>query len=180
MRKKLAKKYFTEIYEATFDDAITYILGKTGNPNILSKVLFYTYSELFIFLKKQRLYIEEQTSDFFYDCLNDMLSEFTPAESTPSRTIEPATAEQVDALLDIDIDVTDESAIDNLLVKKSHSFLLQKNALERKVFVLYFYKGFDVRRISGLLGVNPDIVCGCICTLLEEIKTNFLANYIKQ
>ena len=180
MRKKLAKEYFTEIYNATFDDAVTYILGKTGNPDILSTVLFYTYSELFIFLKKQRLYIEEQTSDFFYDCLNDTLGEFAPTETAPSRTINPASKEDIDKLLDTDIDLTDQKAFDDLLIKKSHSFLLQKNATERKVFVLYFYKGFDVRRISGLLGMDPDIVCGCIKNLLEEIKTSFLANYIKQ
>ncbi len=180
MRKKLAKKIFTQIYNATFDDAITYIYGKTGNPDSLNTILFYTYSELFIFLRKQRRYIEELTSDFFYECLNDMLSGFSELETAESRSIEPAELQQLEKLLDTEFDLTEQQIKDKMLVKKAHSFLLQKNSLERKIFVLYFYKHFDVRRISGLLGVDPEIVQGCLCTLLDEIKNNFLANYIKK
>lgn len=180
MRKKVAKKHFTQIYEATYEDTITYILGKTGNPDLLSTILFYTYSELFIFLTKQRHYIEEQTSEFFYDCLNDMLSEFWTEETVPARNIELSDKEHVDILLESEFDLTDEIARNNLLIKKSHSYLMSRNILERKIFCLYFYKKFDARRISGLLGVEPDVVYSCVNTLLEEMKTNFLADYIKK
>lgn len=178
MKKSTAIEYFKELYDVTFDDAITYIYGKTGNPDLLADVLYNTYSELFIFIKKQRRYNEEEVSDFFYGCLNDMLSEFTTPELTPARKIEPSEKEEVDALLDTLLDINDEQAVSSLLIKKAHSFILQKNALERKIFVLYFYKAFEPIRISGLLGVDVSIVNGCIATLLKEIKENFLSNYI--
>ena len=169
MRKNTAIEYFKEIYDATFDDAITYIYGKTGNPSLLNDILYNTYFELFMFIKKQRWFNEEETNDFLYSCLNDMLGEFSSKETIPPRTIEPSEKEEIDKLLDIEFDINDEQAINNLLLKKANSFILQKNALERKIFVLYFYNGFETKRISGLLGVNSDIVDGCIVTLLKEI-----------
>ncbi len=178
MRKSSAIKYFKEIYDATFDDAITYIYGKTGNPDLLGDVLYNTYFELFMFIKKKRRYIEEDVSDFFYGCLNDMLSAFSKNETTPLREIEPSQKDEIDKLLNIEFDMNDEQAINSLLLKKANSFVLQKSALERKIFVLYFYKGFESTRISGLLGVDAAIVDACIVTLLKEIKENFLSNYI--
>ncbi len=180
MRKAIAEQYFKEMYESTFDDSITYIFGKTGNPDLLNDVLFNAYSALFLFIKKQKYFIEEQVSNFFYNCINDMLNEFAPPDTISPREIEGAQKQEVDELLDIEFDIDDEQAIDNLLIKKAHSYILQKSALERKIFVLYFYKGYEVRRISGLLGVDADIVYGCVATLLKEIKDNFLASYIKK
>ena len=180
MKRAIAEEYFKEVYESTFDDSITYIFGKTGNPDLLNDVLFNAYSALFLFIKKQRYYIEEQVSNFFYNCINDMLNEFAPPDTTSAREIEGANKQDVEQLLDIEFDIDDEQAVENLLIKKAHSYILQKSSLERKIFVLYFYKNYDVRRISGLLGIDADIVYGCVATLLEEIKDNFLASYIKK
>ncbi len=178
MRKKQAEKFFKQIYDATFDDAVTYIYGKTGDLDIVNTVLFYTYNELYLFLKKQRIYIDEITSDFFYECLNDMIAEFCEEKTPEFREINPSDQQHLDKLLDVEFDLNDEVVNERMIVKKVHSYLMQKNVLERKIFLLYFFKGFDVRRISGLLGVNPDKVYGCLCTLLKEIKSNFLANYL--
>lgn len=178
MKRSDAIQYFKEIYDATFDDSITYIYGKTGNPDLLGDVLLNTYSELFMFIKKQLHYNEEEVSDFFYSCLNDMLNEFAPDETTPQREITLSDSQEVEALLETEFDINDEQAINSLLLKKAHSYILQQNVLERKIFVLYFYKGFEPTRISGLLGVDATVVNGCIATLLKEIKDNFLSNYI--
>ena len=178
MKKSIALEYFKELYNSTFDDTITYIYGKTGNPDILNDVLFSTYNELFIFIKKLKWYDEEQVSNFFYNCLNDMIGEFVPVEATSPREILPSQKDEVEALLDTEFDIDDEQAVNDLLIKKAHSYILQKSALERKVFTLYFYKGFEPTRISGLLGVDASVVNGCIKTLLTEIKDNFLSSYL--
>ncbi len=178
MRKSIALEYFKELYDATFDDTITYIYGKTGNPDLLNDVLYSTYSELFIFIKKLKWYDEEQVSNFFYNCLNDMIGEFAPPEAASPREIAPSQKEDIELLLDTEFDIDDEQAVNNLLIKKAHSFVLQKSAVERKIFVLYFYKGFEPTRISGLLGVDASIVNGCVATLLTEIKDNFLSSYL--
>ncbi len=177
MKSNIATQYFEKLFEATFDNARVYVAGLTGNPDIIEDVLFKTYKEIFKQLQKQKNFDGDKIGEMFYGLLKKYAAECDNTQNdTPVNFIEK-TEQDIKDILATEFNLTEEQAKDELLIKKSHTYLFQKPAIERKAFVLYFYEGCSPEEIADMFSIKKEYVCGCIYSILQQIKNNFLGTY---
>ena len=178
MKRKQAEKYFNEIYNATFDEAVTYVSARTGNTGITPTVLEDTYKALFYYLLKLKEPDDSAVSEKFIEILKKITEEFKAPDAECDEYV--STKQEVEDIENSDIAMSEEQATDDLYVKKAHSYVLQRSSLERRVFILYFYENCTAERISALLSIPVENVYGYIKKTSEDIQANFLSKYISK
>lgn len=181
MKKKEAINKFTSLYDATYDDAIAYTIGRTGSVDILSDVLKYTYNRLYQQLLKLKKYNLDEIKSNFFSYLNEAISKFDTSEKTHSDTVHTDMQySSPDDFLNIELNISDDKAKELLLHKKIQSYIKTCSDTEKKVFYMFFYCGYEIEQISKLLNLQENQTTNLICTILNYIKSNFLEEYISQ
>lgn len=180
MNKKRATRYFNELYDSTYDDALTYIAGKSGDTDIANDVLFDTYATVYAYLLKQKEVSESDAAEVFYNALNDAIEKHRRRPSEESTPPLIASKDELDPIIDTELDLSEQKATDDMLIKKAHSFVLQRSGTERKAFILYFYEGYSAKKTAKLLGLTEDEVYGYLVKTVSSIQSNFLAKYISK
>ena len=154
------------------------IAGKAGDTDIATDVLTDTYASVFSHLQKQKEYSKSAVADEFYRALNAAIERY---KRRSTETLHDAKASDGSLLADLcerTLDLDEQTARDDMLIKKAHSYGLQCGSTERKTFILYFYEGYTAQRIAKLLGIDESEVFGYLERTVSGIQNNFLAKYI--
>ncbi len=177
MKRKLADKYFNALYDATYDDAVAYIIGKSGDAAVAKDVLFDTYSCVYDYLRNKDDFYDDELTETFFDNLKKAMKKHitTNEESTPLNIL--SNMQKINEIVESEFELSEKDATENMLDKKAHSFVMQKSTVERRAFILYFYEGHSTNRISQILNIPEQQVCGHIQSVLLEIRNNFLSSY---
>lgn len=177
MKNTIATQYFDKLFEATYDNAKVFVAGLTGNPDIIERVLTKTYREIYKQLLKQKNYDGEEIGNAFYGLLKQYSAECDLSDDQPTAFLSQKSEQDITDILQTEFNISDDDAKENLLIKKAHTYLFQKSAIERKAFVLYFYQDCSIDEIADMFGIEKGYVCGYIYGILEDIKNNFLSAY---
>lgn len=185
MRKSIATLEFNRIFDATYDEALAFVSGKTGNIALADDILTDTYTAVYSRLRKMNAYDLQYIHEFFLDYLKHSTNEHmissdyvvsTLTTTTDSNSI--SSTNLVDSILTTELSINEKDVTESLLLKKINAFVLQKDGIERKIFVLHFYCGYTLDQVSQLLEIPVYKINDQIYGLLTEIKNNFLNEYI--
>ena len=185
MKKSAAISKFNELFEATYDDALAFVVGKTGNILLADEILTETYSELFAYLKKCNEYSINEIHDFFLN----LIKETTKSRTTNEQSLDSAVSvteeqmiasEKLTELLNTEFNINEKQLQDDLILKKINRYILQKDDIRKKTFVLHYYCGYTLEQISTLLGLSITHIENYIFQILSEIKKSFLNNYVNK
>ena len=178
MKKKDAIRYFNDFYDMTYNDAMTFIAGKAGDTDIATDVLTDTYASVFSHLQKQKEYSESAVADEFYRALNAAIERYKRRYTETLHDAKASDGSLLAELCERTLDLDEQTARDDMLIKKAHSYVLQCGSTERKTFILYFYEGYTAQRIAKLLGIDESEVFGYLERTVSGIQNNFLAKYV--
>lgn len=180
MKRSNAVQYFNNLYESTFDDAKAFVVGLTGNTDIVENVLLKTYKSVFEKLLKQKDITSDDIGKFFYNTLKNNALELAGTTQNTAYLPNEKQADDLKQILNTEFDLDEQKVNDEFLIKKAHNFLSQKPSIQKKAFVLYFYEGYETGEISKMLAVDEQVINGYIFDVLEDIKNNFLNGYLVQ
>lgn len=180
MKKKDAVLKFTSLYDATYDDAIAYTLGRTGSVEILTNVLKDTYEKLYKKLLKSKRYNFDEIKSCFFSFLNEAISHHNSNNDSNNVAVLDVDSDNINEILDTELNISEDTAKELLLHKKIQSYITTRDESERKVFYMFFYCDYSVSQISKLLSLDEIYTKKLLCCILNKIKSNFLEEYISQ
>lgn len=185
MKKSEATAKFNQLYDLTYDNALAYSIESTGSLDTAEDILADTYSAIYKRLLNMKEFDIENIRNYFFTCLKNSVKKYYVKRADKEVLYEDIAASFdgdcqsfIDALLNTEINITEKQAVDSLLIKKINDFISHKEEIHRKAFILRFYYGYPLRKISKLLNVPGTTINNYIYRLLEEIRNNFLDEYI--
>lgn len=185
MKKSEATAKFNQLYDLTYDNALAYSVESTGSMDTAEDILTDTYSAIYNRLLNMKEFDIENIRNHFFTCLKSSVKKYYIKSANNEALNEDITVSSdgdcqpfIDALLNTEINITEKQAVDNLLIKKINDFISHKDEICRKAIILRFYYDYPLRKISKLLNVPDTTLNNCIYKLLEEIRNNFLDEYI--
>lgn len=178
MKKNDAVRHFNDFYDTTYNDAMTFIAGKAGDTDIAPDVLTDTYTAVFALMQKQKEYDGAAVADEFYRALNNAIERHKRRPTEASHGTHASDGVMLSELCGRVLDLNEQAAHDDMLIKKAHSYVLQCDSTDRKAFILYFYEGYTAQKIAELLGITEGEVFGHLESTVSGIQHNFLAKYI--
>ena len=185
MKRTVATEKFNQLYDLTYDKALAYAVHSTGNPDKAEDILSDTYSAVYKRLLKAKDFEIENISNYFFTCLKNSINKFYIKKSSEELLYEDISEKNevdcqtlIDSLLNTEINITEKQATDSLLIKRINAFIYQKDEKQRNTFILRFYYGYSLREISDMLNIPCTTLNNYIYRLLDEIRKNFLDEYI--
>lgn len=180
MKRSIAVKHFNKLFDATFNDAITFISGKSGDTGIADNVLHDTYTEVFRYILRQKEYDEQDVGKKFLKTLKITVERYTRSVDKTDDQEYISDADKLNTLVMTELELSEQQAMDDLYVKKAQSYVLQKGLKERKAFILYFYEGYSADDIARMLSISDKEVYGFLEKTVSGIQNNFLSKYISK
>lgn len=187
MKKSTAISKFNEIFDATYDEALAFVAGKTGNILLANDILTDTYSALFAHLKKCNEFDLNTTHEFFLRYIKESTNAYILKDKDLKNTSNLAFQDEIaDAdkkiadLLNTEFEIHENQLQDTLILKKINRFILQKDDIRKKAFILHYYCNYSLEQVANLLDVSIQQTQSGIYQILCEIKKNFLGNYISK
>ena len=174
MRRFYANEYFDELFEATYNEALSYTVATTGTMEYAEDILTKTYSKVYRFLRKNTVPTNEQVNEYFFNTLNSFVSEYETKENNLKTKLAIKSADDVKELLENEFSITELEFLNENLNVNIHSYIMDQTLLDRKIFILSFYCNCSIEKISNLLGINEEYINSSIYHLLVSIKEHFL------
>ena len=179
MRKNEVDKIFEALYESTYDDAVAYIGGSTGNLAIMEDLLFSLYSQMYEFLLNSKIYDENLIKGKYIETLKNIiaphLTDDTNIEITSKRK---RTINSVEKNLETEFYISETDLFESEIIDEIIKFISGEPSFVQKIFILYFYCNYDAKNISELLSAEENDVTHIIYALLKEIRDTYLKNKI--
>ena len=170
---------FEEIYNATHKAALTLITAKCAHTTDISDIFQETYLELYQVLQKRGtgyitndkafvLRLAKQKLARHYS-LQDKLRMFVSVNMLNED------GEDFD-LSDFDADafLTEDFAIDQVMLAEAKEFIHTRHETVQKVFYLFYHMGLTISEVSGALGISESNVKNKLYRTLKELR-NLLA-----
>ena len=104
MRRFYANEYFDELFEATYNEALSYTVATTGTMEYAEDILTKTYSKVYRFLRKNTVPTNEQVNEYFFNTLNSFASEYEAKENNVKTELTIKSADDVKELLENAVD----------------------------------------------------------------------------
>ena len=181
MKNSDAIKLLDALYDSTYDDALAYIAGKTGNLNSAEAILIDTYTEVYKAIKSTK----NINPDKINNLLVDKLKTATRNHQTTNAEelyIDFSTFDEksIERILSTEFDLDTNKLENTLLLKKVNGYISKLPTFQQKSFVLHFYIGYSINQISHLLGESEEKITSSIGTTLNSIIINFLEEHISK
>lgn len=185
MKRTEATAKFNQLYDLTYDNALAYSVESTGCLETAEDILAETYSAIYKRLLNMKEFDIENIRGYFFTCLKNSVKKYyikKPEKEILYEDIASANDSDcqsfIDTILNTEINITEKQAADSMLIEKVNKYISGKEELQRKAFILRFYYGYPLRKISELLDVPATTLNNYIYRLLVEIRKNFLDEYI--
>lgn len=182
MRKKAAREVLEALYESTYTDAVAQYCTAFGTLNHIEDAFTKIYLEVYKHLLRLKKSTSEQTKDYFDKVFCEYISANSDDEQNQNPPDENSKFNTTDItkVLSTEFDISEKEFFESMLNKKIYSYVMTKPIFVRKVFLLFFYCGYTIERISVTLNCKHEIVTSSIYTLLTEIQNSFLKNKITE
>ena len=164
---------FNNIYNATNNAVLSFVMAKCGNIADIQDIVQETYIELYRVLEKRGAdYIENEKAFCLRIAKHKIHRHYSLAERL--RMLVPLTwtddGEESD-FFELEADfMTDEFAIDRIMVEEAKAFIRKKPQDVQKVFYLYYSLGNTIPEIAQLLGLGESNVKQKLYRTLKELR----------
>lgn len=177
MKKVERKARFNAFYHATYDQAMAYCMAKTGdfiNGEDLLEDAYYAVYKKILKDKKGQLHEPER---YLYAALDARIEQYWK-KHRKEQFLAPAEDEvSLDAMLELEFDLTEETAVKQMLVQDILEFVSAQPAPMRRAFAMYFYLEQAMEEIAAELGVSTVAAQNYLYHLLQAVRENCLEDY---
>lgn len=171
------KKKFDDFYQKTYQNAMVYCIGKTGdfiNGEDLLAEAYYDVYQQFSKDKTGELLNSERS---LVSALKKTISQYWEKHRRDLILEETVEGGSIESLLNTDLDLTEEAVIRRMLVQDILEYVSVQPAPLRRAFALYFYLGKTLEETASELKVPVLTAQNYLCRILREIEENFLEEY---
>ncbi len=176
-RAELEKK-FNQFYNETYHDALYYCMAKTGdfinNEDILSNAYYAIYKRM---RKVEGEQINALTAYLYTVLKNELARYWQKHRKDLMMTVCEDEVGDYETLLETELNITEETAVRNMLVQDVLEFISGQPALMRRAFVIHFYFGKTLEETAQELDISVSNVRNYIYRLLHKVKEEFLEEY---
>jgi RNA polymerase sigma factor (sigma-70 family) len=180
MKKKEAGEKLEQLYNSTYDDAIAYIAAATGTLDKAEEILTETYFEIYKYFISSKVFNNADMQEYFFKTIRKSIeahSEFSK-ETIEVRAKIRRTMNSVEKMLNTELDIEIADFFKANMNKEIYAYIMKSPAPIRRIFLLYFYCGYDAERIATLLQMQVNEVSHLLYTLLKDLRDGFLKGYI--
>ena len=168
---------FNSFYNKTYQSAMTYCLAKTGDfingEDILADVYYAIYKRLL----KTNDEIED-LERYLFTALKNRISKYWEKHKRELlMTVSADDEDQYETLLETDFQLTEETAVRQMLLQDILEFVSAQPAPMLRAFALHFYLGKTVEETAEELSVPVTTARNYIYRLLRKVKDTFLEDY---
>ena len=167
--------FFNELYDATHEKVLAYIIVKCGNTEDVADIFQETYTEILKFiLKNGILYLKKQEAFVMQIAKNKIYRHYKFLERL--RGIEETYDFDNSNLKNIDIEqISFEEFLESKeMVEMAISYLVQKDELTKKIFYLYYFMEKPIKEIADLFSVKESNVKNKLYRTLKELRQYLL------
>lgn len=176
MKKVELKARFNSFYNSSYLRAMAWCMAQTGDfingEDLLADAYYAVYKK---FLKDKNGAFQDPEK-YLFSMLEKDLEKYWKKHRKES---EPAPGGEVDceALLETELNLTEEAAVKQMLVQDVLEFVSAQPAVMRRAFAMYFYLDMTLEETAAALGISTEAVKRELSRLLQSIRDEFLEDY---
>lgn len=163
--------FFNELYDATHEKILAYIIVKCGNIEDVADIFQETYTEIvkvirkhgIDYLKKPEAFVMQVAKRKIYRHYK-LLERLRGIEETYDFDESNLSNIEVEQVSFSDIVATKE------MVETAISYLTQKDELTKKIFYLYYFLDKSIKEIADLFSVKESNVKNKLYRTLKELR----------
>lgn len=165
--QKISLENFEEIYEASYNKTLTYIICKCANIDDVNDILQDTYVELYKILNKKQSIVVENAQSYIIGIAKKRIKRYYGLWYKTKEHINQE--EKLDIPDNIDIEA---SMINKLNAQQVWNYIRKKNGNIVKIFYLYYYEEFKIAQIAKELNLTESNVKNLLYRTVKDIKEN--------
>ena len=170
-----AASRFDEIYDSTKKAALAYITVKCGRTDDISDIFQDAYMELYqILLRRGADYVTNDKAFVMSIVKRKIAGYYSLLERLRlfiSMTAINEDGEEVDlSELEPDGFLTEDFAVNRILLDSARQYIRQKPEIVQKVFYLYYSVGLKITEISKVIGISESNVKHKLYRTLKELR----------
>jgi RNA polymerase sigma-70 factor (ECF subfamily) len=175
MSNPTAALRFDEIYSSTHKAVRAFITAKCRRTADINDIFQDTYTELYMALCKRGAdYVTHEKAFVLRIARNRLAKYLSLAERLRMFVSASATDENGDEIdlteAEADAFLTEEIAVNKILLKAAQDFILQKPERVKKVFYLYYDVGLTIREVAEELSVSESYVKNKLYRTVKDLK----------
>ena len=163
------KRLFEKIYNETKDNTYKFIAAKCYNIDDIDDIYQSTYISVFDALSKRDEPPENNEAFVILIAKRELFKYYGLIKRLASRFKAPPPNDD-DCKEDADSFCLEDSVVNKALLEEINSLLEKKDIATRKIFFLYYYKGYSLGEISDMLGLGESSVKRRLYGTLTQIR----------
>ncbi|MDE6568314.1 MAG: sigma-70 family RNA polymerase sigma factor [Lachnospiraceae bacterium] len=167
--------FFNELYDATHEKILAYIIVKCGNTEDVADIFQETYTEIVKVIRKHGIeYFKKPEAFVMQVAKKKIYRHYKLLERL--HGIEETYDFDESNLENIDIEQIsfEEFLATKETVEMAISYLIQKDELTKKVFYLYYFMDKSIKEIADLFSVKESNVKNKLYRTLKELREYLL------
>ncbi len=175
MKRTELEQLFNQFYKESYHGALYYCMAKTGDFINAEDILADAYFALYKRMGKPGI---ENLNQYFYAVLKNEIAKYWKKHSKElALPLDADDGQDYERLLETEFDLTEETAMRNMLVQDILEYISKQPAVMRRAFVIHFYFEKTLAETAAELSVSVPNVRNYIYRLLNKIKNEFLEDY---
>lgn len=169
---------FNSFYNQTYNSAMQYCLMKTGDFINSEDLLSNAYYAIYKRLAKDDAGEIEDLNRYLFTVLKNCISKYWKKHRKDLlMTVSSDDEQNYEALLETDLNLTEETAEREMLLQDILEFVSTQPAPMRRAFIMHFYMDKSIEECAKELDSPVTTVRNHIYRLLHKIQKNFLEEY---
>lgn len=171
MTEQNQNEFFSELYDATHEKVLAYIIVKCGKTEDVEDVFMETYTEIVSiirnrgtgYIKNPEAFVTKIAKRKIYRHykLLQRISDLRTSKDYEENIVENIDDGQISF---------DEDIMNQLTVNKAFAYLSKKDELTKKIFYLYYYMDKTIKEIAELLSVKESNVKNRLYRTVKELR----------
>lgn len=164
------RKYFSQIYNETYNKTLTYVLTKCGRNDVVEDILQEVYIELLKVLEQKKVHYIKSPEAFVLQLAKCKVYRYYN-EREQQKVCDYMEELEESAVFDANRNVTWEDVlIDQLTANEVMEYLAEKDELTKEIFYQHFFENKTIKEIAEVQGVKEFTVKNRLYRTLKELK----------
>lgn len=164
-------KNFEEIYNATYEYTLKYILCKCSNIDDVNDLVQDTYVELYNILSRKDLTLENYSNYIIGIAKKKLQRHYGLLYQIKIESISKSADEEYELEIPSDMDI-EADTITKLDAENVWKYIKKKNIKVVRVFYLYYYLELTISQIAKKLNMSESNVKNVLYRTIKDIKEN--------
>lgn len=163
-------KNFEQLYNATYNKVVAYVLAKCGKISEVEDILQEVYSELLkVLLQNETNYIKSPEA-FVLQLAKSKVYRYYSDKEQQKVCEYVENPEEVDSLLDEQNADWEDALIDKLTAREVMEYISGKDELTREIFYQHYFEDRTLKEIAESCGVKESTVKNRLYRTLKELS----------